>query len=80
MAMQMQHKNKMDNLWAMHTSKQSDELNAQLQIANEYLEKLSEIHGKLRFEATSFRIMNAIPVSCTIFTGSIGIISKVLRN
>lgn len=80
MALRMQYTNKADNLWPIQSTRKCDAFYAQLRIANEYLVKLTETHDKLRVESTAFRKMNSIPVTCTIFTGSIGIISKVNRE
>lgn len=66
-----------DNMWLMQFNKKHDKFYTRLNVDNQYIDKLIEIHDKLRLETLTFQQMNSLPVSCAMITGSIGIITKV---
>lgn len=76
-AAQVQQSKVIEHLWTTDRSSKRDKFHDRLHIANEYVEKLTEIHAKLRIETVSFQYMNSVPVTSSITTGSIGIIAKV---
>lgn len=77
MAAQVQHSKSIENLWTTDHASRSNKFHDRLRVAGEYVEKLTEIHAKLRMETVSFQLMNSVPVTSSITTGSIGIIAKV---
>lgn len=77
MAAQVQHSKSIENLWITDHASTSNKFHDRLRVAGEYVEKLTEIHAKLRMETIAFQLMNSVPVTSSITTGSIGIIAKV---